>query len=59
MAIEVNPLNLGKEKVFTQNNDLQPLSSPGILFPSYPTTQVENSASILINDLISKGVINN
>ena len=59
MVIEVNPLNLGKEKVFTQNNDLQPLSSPGILFPSYPTTQVENSASILINDLISKGVINN
>jgi hypothetical protein len=32
-------------------------TSPGILFPSYPIPEVENSASILINNLISKGVI--
>jgi hypothetical protein len=32
-------------------------TSPGILFPSYPIPEVENSASILINDLISKGII--
>lgn len=32
-------------------------SSPGILFPEYPITEVENSASIIINELISKGVI--
>ena len=32
-------------------------TSPGILFPEYPMPDIENSASILINDLISKGVI--
>ena len=32
-------------------------SSPGILFPEYPIAKVENSASIIINELISKGVI--
>ena len=32
-------------------------SSPGILFPEYPVAEVENSASIIINELISKGVI--
>ena len=32
-------------------------TSPGIIFPEYPIPDVENSASILINNLISKGVI--
>ena len=32
-------------------------SSPGIIFPEYPMPDIENSASILINNLISKGVI--
>lgn len=32
-------------------------STPGILYPDFPTTYLENSASIIVNDLVSKGLI--
>jgi len=44
----INDITKFKPETFT---------SPGILFPEYPMPDIENSASILINDLISKGVI--
>jgi hypothetical protein len=32
-------------------------TTPGILYPDFPTEYLENSASILVNELISKGII--
>lgn len=32
-------------------------TSPGILFPEYPSLELETSASLIVTDLISKGVI--
>ena len=32
-------------------------TTPGILYPDYPTTYLIESASIIVNDLISKGII--
>ena len=32
-------------------------NSPGILYPDFPTKYLQNSASVIINDLISKGII--
>jgi hypothetical protein len=41
----------------TASFEVNTFSSPGILFPDYPSIEVEDSASIIINELISKGVI--
>ena len=38
-------------------SDLEALSTPGILFPDFPTEYLVQSASIIVNDLISKGII--
>ena len=32
-------------------------TTPGILYPDYPTEYLINSASVIVNDLISKGII--
>ena len=32
-------------------------STPGILYPDFPTTYLENSASVIVNNLVSKGLI--
>ena len=40
-----------------QQNESKPFSSAGILFPDYPILELETSASIIVNNLISKGVI--
>tara|TARA_B110000977_G_C10944613_1_gene442189 strand:- start:496 stop:1023 length:528 start_codon:yes stop_codon:yes gene_type:complete len=41
----------------SQQNESKPFSSAGILFPDYPILELETSASIIVNNLISKGVI--
>jgi hypothetical protein len=38
-------------------SEVEALSTPGILFPDFPTEYLTNSASIIVNDLISKGII--
>jgi hypothetical protein len=32
-------------------------NSPGILYPDFPTKYLQNSASVIVNDLTSKGII--
>ena len=38
-------------------SNLELASTPGILFPDFPTEYLVQSASIIVNDLISKGII--
>jgi plastocyanin len=38
-------------------SDLEVASTPGILYPDFPTEYLVQSASIIVNDLISKGII--
>jgi hypothetical protein len=38
-------------------SDLEISSTPGILYPDFPTEYLVQSASIIVNDLISKGII--
>ena len=38
-------------------SEVEALSTPGILYPDFPTEYLVQSASIIVNDLISKGVI--
>ncbi len=38
-------------------SDLETLSTPGILYPDFPTEYLIQSASIIVNDLISRGII--
>ena len=38
-------------------SDLELATTPGILFPDFPTEYLTKSASMIVNDLISKGVI--
>ena len=38
-------------------SDLEIASTPGILYPDYPTEYLIQSASIIVNDLITKGII--
>lgn len=38
-------------------SDLEIASTPGILYPDFPTEYLVQSASIIVNDLISKGII--
>jgi len=42
---------------FPYGTNLSASSTPGILYPDFPTELLENSASILVNELISKGII--
>ena len=57
--IRLTPLDIGKITTLVQDNVPTEFSSPGIMFPEFPSVQVETSASIIINELISKGIINN
>ena len=41
----------------TSFSSLESQMTPGILYPNYPTDYLIQSASIIVNDLISKGVI--
>ena len=59
LKLELSPLNIGQRTVLVQDNVPTEFTSPGIMFPEFPSVQIETSASILINNLISKGVINN
>jgi hypothetical protein len=38
-------------------SSLETESTPGILYPDFPTTYLVESASIIVNDLVSKGII--
>ena len=38
-------------------SEVEALSTPGILYPDFPTEYLIQSASIIVNDLISKGII--
>jgi hypothetical protein len=38
-------------------SDIEIQSTPGILYPDFPTDYLIQSASIIVNDLISKGII--
>ena len=38
-------------------SNLELATTPGILFPDFPTEYLTKSASMIVNDLISKGVI--
>ena len=38
-------------------SNLELASTPGILFPDFPTEYLIQSASSIVNDLISKGII--
>jgi len=38
-------------------SEVEALSTPGILYPDFPTEYLVQSASIIVNDLISKGII--
>ena len=38
-------------------SDVEALSTPGILYPDFPTEYLVQSASMIVNDLISKGII--
>tara|TARA_R110000764_G_scaffold71567_1_gene147362 strand:- start:8480 stop:17566 length:9087 start_codon:yes stop_codon:yes gene_type:complete len=57
--ITLTALNIGQKTILTQDNIPAEFSAAGIMFPEFPSNQIETSASIIINDLISKGVINN
>ena len=50
-----NSVYLGS--TFPYGTNLSASSTPGILYPDFPTELLENSASILVNELISKGII--
>jgi len=55
--ITLNPLDIQRTVTKVQQNVSKPFSSDGIIFPSYPIPELETSASIIVNDLISKGII--
>ena len=38
-------------------SNLEITDTPGILYPDFPTEYLVQSASIIVNDLISKGII--
>ena len=38
-------------------SSLEIASTPGILYPDFPTDYLITSASMIVNDLISKGII--
>jgi hypothetical protein len=38
-------------------SSLEVATTPGILYPDFPTTYLVESASIIVNDLVSKGII--
>ena len=38
-------------------SDLETATTPGILFPDYPTQYLIDSASIIVNDLITRRII--
>jgi hypothetical protein len=57
LKIEITPLDLGTETILVQDNVPAEFSTQGIAFPEFPSNQIQTSASIIINDLISKGVI--
>ena len=38
-------------------SNVEALTTPGILYPDFPTDYLVQSASIIVNDLISKGII--
>jgi hypothetical protein len=38
-------------------SNIETLATPGILYPDFPTEYLIQSASVIVNDLISKGVI--
>ena len=58
-AIRLDATNFKNKTILTQKNIVEEFTSPGIIFPEDPIPEIENSASILINNLISKGIINN
>ena len=48
----------GEGDLYTASiSNVEALSTPGILYPDFPTEYLIQSASIIVNDLISKGVI--
>ena len=50
--------NVDEEGNYTASySDLEIASTPGILYPDFPTEYLVQSASIIVNDLISKGII--
>ena len=50
--------NVDADGLYTASiSNLELASTPGILFPDFPTEYLTKSASIIVNDLISKGVI--
>ena len=55
--ITLTALNIELKMDNPQQNESKPFSSAGILFPDYPILELETSASIIVNNLISKGVI--
>ena len=57
--IRLTPLDIGRTTTLVQDNIPTEFTSPGIMFPEFPSVQVETSASVIINELISKGVIDN
>ena len=57
--IQLSSLDIGQKSVLVQDNVPAEFSAAGIMFPEFPSNRIENSASIIINDLISKGIINN
>jgi hypothetical protein len=59
LEIKLDATNFQNKSILTQKNIVEEFTSPGIIFPEYPAPTIENSASILINNLISKGIINN
>ena len=57
--IQLTALNIGQKTVLVQDNIPAEFSAQGIMFPEFPSNRINNSASIIVNDLISKGIINN
>jgi len=57
LKIEITPLDLGTETILVQDNVPAEFSTQGIAFPEFPSNQIQTSASVIINNLISKGVI--
>jgi hypothetical protein len=57
LKIEITPLDLGTETILVQDNVPAEFSAQGIAFPEFPSNQIQTSASIIINNLISKGII--
>jgi hypothetical protein len=54
---DANSIYLGTTYPYTQTTPVTEETSPGILFPEFPSQELEISASSIVTDLISKGVI--